>query len=101
MSVCACSKNANAISSVDLNTPQGDGREALRSIRQNERLSGLPLVVLSTSANPRDLEFCYASGANAYHMKPVNYPAYLQLLQQIFDYWLTNVVLFNPKLPRR
>ena len=86
---------------LDLNTPQGDGREALGSIRQNERLSGLPLVVLSTSANQRDLEFCYASGANAYHMKPVNYPAHLQLLQQIFDYWLTNVVLFHPKLPRR
>ena len=56
---------------LDLNTPQGDGREALRSIRQNKRLRALPLVVLSTSADPRDLEFCYASGARAHHMKPV------------------------------
>ena len=50
---------------LDLNTPLSDGRDALRSIRQNERLRALPLVVLSTSSNPRDVEFCYAAGANA------------------------------------
>ncbi|MGL5016622.1 MAG: response regulator [Luteolibacter sp.] len=78
---------------LDLNTPQGDGREALRSIRQNERLRALPLVVLSTSSNPRDLDFCYAAGANAYHTKPVSYPEHLQTLRAIFEYWLTRVVL--------
>jgi CheY-like chemotaxis protein len=78
---------------LDLNTPQGDGRDALRSIRQNERLRALPLVVLSTSGNPRDVEYCYAAGANAYHLKPVNYPEHLRTLRSIFDYWLAGVVL--------
>jgi len=78
---------------LDLNTPRGDGRDALRSIRQNERLRALPLVVLSTSSNPRDLEFCYASGANAYHTKPVSYPEHLKTLREIFSYWLTSVAL--------
>ncbi len=78
---------------LDLNTPRGDGRDALRSIRQNERLRTLPLVVLSTSSNPRDLEFCYATGANAYHTKPVSYPEHLKTLQEIFSYWLTSVAL--------
>ena len=82
---------------LDLNTPLSDGRDALRSIRQNERLRALPLVVLSTSSNPRDVEFCYAAGANAYHTKPVSYPAHLQTLRDIFDYWLTRTVLpFSP-----
>jgi CheY-like chemotaxis protein len=78
---------------LDLNTPQGDGRDALRAIRQNERLRALPLVVLSTSSNPRDVEYCYAAGANAYHTKPVSYPEHLRTLRSIFDYWLTGVVL--------
>jgi len=78
---------------MDLNTPRDDGRDALRSIRQNENLRALPVVVLSTSSNPRDLEFCYAMGANAFHTKPVSYPAHLQTLRDILDYWLTRVTL--------
>jgi two-component system, response regulator len=78
---------------LDLNTPEGDGRDALRCIRQNEHLRMLPLVVLSTSSNPRDLKFCYAAGANAYHTKPVNHPAHLKILREIFAYWLTSVAL--------
>ena len=78
---------------LDLNTPGTDGRDALRLIRQNDRLRSLPLVILSTSANPRDVEFCYATGANAYHTKPVDYPAHLQVLSEIFDYWVHRVTL--------
>lgn len=78
---------------LDLNTPQGDGRDALREIRLHEHLCAMPLVVLSTSSNPRDLEFCLASGANAYHVKPVVHAEHLQVLETIFAYWLTQAVL--------
>ena len=77
---------------LDLNTPQGDGREALIQIKQDARLRAIPLVVLSGSANPRDLDFCYANGVNAYHVKPVNHTLHLRVLQQIFGYWLGSVV---------
>jgi len=92
----ASTDNKNTVPALillDLNTPRDDGRDALREIKQDERLRALPLVVLSTSANPRDLAFCYASGANAYHVKPVNHLLHLQVLEQIFVYWLTSVVL--------
>lgn len=78
---------------LDLNTAGDDGREALRDIRQDAGLRTLPLVVLSASANPRDLDHCYSLGANAYHVKPVNHAAHLRVLQQIFDYWLGSVQL--------
>ena len=78
---------------MDLNTPRDDGREALREIRSESGLATLPLVVLSASANPRDLQFCYLQGVNAYHVKPVDHAAHLQILQQIFAYWLGSVVL--------
>ncbi len=78
---------------MDLSTPGDDGREALREIRSDTGLKALPLVVLSGSANPRDLQFCYSEGANAYHVKPVDHAAHLLVLQQIFAYWLGSVVL--------
>ncbi len=77
---------------LDLNTPQGDGREALVQIKQDVRLRAIPIVVLSGSANPRDLEFCYANGVNAYHVKPVNHGLHLLVLQHIFNYWINSVV---------
>ena len=77
---------------LDLNTPKGDGRDVMRSIVRNERLRAIPLVVISASANSRDVSFCYEHGANAYHLKPVSHPQHLQILQNIFSYWLTSAI---------
>ena len=82
---------------MDLNTPGLDGREALREIKADARLGWLPVVILSTSSNPRDLAFCYTAGANAYHLKPVRYTDHLQVLHDVFAYWLTRVVLPDPR----
>jgi CheY-like chemotaxis protein len=78
---------------LDLNTPHGDGRNALEHIYADTQLRTIPLVVLSTSANPRDVDFCFAHGANAYHVKPVSHGEHLMALQAVFAYWLGNVVL--------
>lgn len=78
---------------LDLNTHGDDGRDALREIRRDQDLKALPVVVLSGSANPRDLQFCYAQGANAYHVKPVNHSLHLEMLRAIFAYWLGSAVL--------
>ena len=78
---------------LDLNTPGDDGRAVLRDIRSEDALTALPIIVLSASDNPRDLHFCYANGANAYHVKPVHHARHLQMLQQVFTYWLGAVVL--------
>ena len=78
---------------LDLNTPGDDGRDVLRQVRDDDVLGTLPMIVLSASANPRDLKFCYANGANAYHVKPVAHAMHLKVLQEIFDYWLGSVVL--------
>lgn len=78
---------------LDLNTPGADGREALAHIKSSEALKKVPVVVLTTSANPRDLTFCYDKGANAYHMKPVRYPEHLDLLTDVFQYWVGRVMI--------
>jgi two-component system, response regulator len=86
-------KGQVALVLLDLNTPHGDGRHALEHMAADAQLRAIPLVVLSTSANPRDVDFCYAHGANAYHVKPVSHSEHLQVLQTMFAYWLGPVVL--------
>jgi CheY-like chemotaxis protein len=78
---------------LDLNTVGGDGRDALRFAKSDPRLRSVPVVVLTTSANPRDLDFCYGGGANAYHVKPVRHDEHLRVLGEIFHYWLRAVAL--------
>lgn len=82
-----------AIVFLDLNLTGTDGREALAAIRAEPTLHALPVVIFSTSANPRDVEHCYAHGANAYHVKPLRFSDHLDLLREVFDYWLKQVVL--------
>lgn len=81
---------------MDLNTPGTDGREALAAIKGDDALKLFPVVVFSTSADPRDTAFCYAAGANAYHVKPIRYPDHLQLVIDILTYWLEQVTFPYP-----
>lgn len=78
---------------MDLNSHGVDGREALVAIKAEPSLKEIPLVVLTTSANPKDLAFCYRAGANAYHVKPVRHDEYLLLLRSLLHYWLGSVTL--------
>lgn len=78
---------------LDLNTPGMDGRETLVAIRAEPELRELPVVVLSTSSSPGDVAHCYGHGVNAYHLKPLRYDEHLQLLRDIFTYWLRRVEL--------
>ena len=80
-----------ALVMMDLNTASTDGREALRLIKADPLLQAIPVVVVTASANPRDVDFCYQCGANAYHVKPVRYPEHLQMLAGLLKYWLVDV----------
>jgi two-component system, response regulator len=80
---------------MDLNSHGVDGREALVAIKASPELKRIPLVVLTTSANAKDLSFCYEAGANAYHVKPVRHDHYLLLLDSLMAYWLDKVALIG------
>ena len=76
---------------MDLNSHGVDGREALVAIKTDDGLKEIPMVVLTTSANPKDVAFCFQAGANAYHVKPVRHDQYLKLLGCLLHYWLDSV----------
>ena len=78
---------------LDYRLPGRDGLSLLRQLRGDPQFAKLPIVVFSTSVNPRDREVFYDSGANAYHVKPMQYSDGVLTLAAIFVYWLNHVVL--------
>lgn len=73
---------------MDLNTPGNDGRDALRAIKADPVLRAIPVVIFTTSSNPRDIQSCRAAGADAYHIKPFGFSEHMDLLERIFWLWL-------------
>jgi two-component system response regulator len=73
---------------LDLKLPRIDGLEVLRKIRANERTRTLPVVVLTSSDEQRDLIESYNLGANSYVRKPVDFGGFLEAARQLGLYWL-------------
>ncbi|MCG8367931.1 MAG: response regulator [Pseudanabaenales cyanobacterium] len=73
---------------LDLNLPGTDGREVLEQLKQDGDLREIPVVVFTTSSNPKDIEFCYQNGANGYLVKPVNSIELQRTVQAFVNYWL-------------
>jgi CheY-like chemotaxis protein len=78
---------------LDLNLPGTDGREVLATIKQSTALKQIPVVVFSTSSNPKDIETCYQSGANSYLLKPMNINELKESVRMMLDYWFKATVL--------
>ncbi|MEZ2232891.1 response regulator [Microcoleus sp.] len=72
---------------LDLNLPGTDGREVLRRIKQDKSLKTIPVVVFTTSSNPKDIEDCYQYGVNSYMIKPINFAQLKRDVQLLVDYW--------------
>jgi CheY-like chemotaxis protein len=72
---------------LDLNMPLKDGRQALLDIRSDPALKGLSIVVLTTSKNNEDKDFCLAQGAKDYIVKPTRYSELLDIVDALQTYW--------------
>ena len=81
---------------LDLNLPRMDGRELLAEIREDPRLTRIPVVVLTTSDAETDIVRSYELHANAYVTKPVDLNRFLKVVQEIDNFFVTVV-----KLPSR
>jgi len=78
---------------LDLNLPGTDGREVLSEIKQDPNLKQIPVIVLTTSKDERDIEVCYRCGANSYIQKPVDLDGFMKAIERLNDYWFEVVIL--------
>jgi two-component system response regulator len=79
---------APAVVLLDLKLPRIDGLEVLRQLRADERTWSQPVVVLTSSAEERDVVESYRLGCNSYVRKPVDFDEFIAAAQQLGLYWL-------------
>ncbi|MGH9407679.1 MAG: response regulator [Terriglobia bacterium] len=73
---------------LDLKLPKVDGLEVLRAIRSDERTKLLPVVVLTSSKEQRDVLSSYSLGVNSYIQKPVDFEQFESTVRELGLYWL-------------
>lgn len=76
-----------AVLLLDIKMPRMDGIEVLTAIRGNDKLSVIPVVMLTSSREEPDLKKCYELGVNAYVVKPVNFKDFMDAVKHIGVFW--------------
>lgn len=83
---------------LDLQLPRRSGHEVLEWLRAQDDLRRLPVVVLTSSREPADINRAYDLGANSYLVKPVSFDALLEMVQVLERYWIA--LAEKPEAPR-
>ncbi|HBV86291.1 response regulator [Desulfosporosinus sp.] len=78
---------------LDLNLPGTGGKDVLKIIKSDVNLKKIPVVVLTTSNDLRDIENCYQLGANSYIQKPVSFEGFTLAIKKLKEYWFEIAIL--------
>ncbi|MGN6490967.1 MAG: response regulator [Agriterribacter sp.] len=73
---------------MDLKMPRVDGLEALKQIRAQQQTKSIPVVLLTSSQEPDDVQTAYALGVNSYVVKPMDFDNFMKIISSIGMYWL-------------
>ena len=76
-----------AVILLDINLPKINGLEVLRQLKAHERFRRIPVVILTSSREDKDLKTAYDLGVNSYIEKPVNFSKFMEVAEQIELYW--------------
>ncbi|OQA28580.1 MAG: Response regulator rcp1 [Chloroflexi bacterium ADurb.Bin344] len=78
-----------AVILMDLKMPRMDGIETLKVLRSSRKTAFIPVVMLTSSDEERDIRQCYQCGANSYIRKPIDFDRFSEVMQLLSVYWLT------------
>ena len=81
-------ENGPKVVLLDLKLPKIDGLEVLRRIKSDERTRKIPVVVMTSSREDKDLATCYENGVNGYVVKPVEFEDFSRAVSELGFYWL-------------
>lgn len=81
---------------LDINMPKVNGFEVLTTMKKDEKLKAIPVVMLTTSSSEKDIKFAYEHYANCYITKPVDMDKFMEVVQKVEDFWLS-IVKLPPK----
>ena len=81
-------ENGPRVVLLDLRLPKVDGLEVLRRLKADERTRQIPVVVLTSSKEDRDVAECYSLGVNSYIGKPVEFDEFSKVVSELGLYWL-------------
>lgn len=82
------SKSLPHVVFLDLKLPKVDGLEVLRQVKSDERTRRIPIVVVTSSAQERDLVESYGLGVNSYVVKPIDFDAFMKTIGDLGFYWI-------------
>lgn len=78
---------------LDLNMPGMDGRKTLQLLKEDDKFKSVPVIILTTSSDERDVEACYKLGANTYVQKPVSFEGLIEAIKRLKEYWFEIALL--------
>ncbi|MEH6345270.1 MAG: response regulator [Bermanella sp.] len=76
---------------LDINLPVMNGKQVLAEVKSNLDLLNIPILMLTSSQTPEDINQCYQLHANAYMVKPVDYESLVKLMTNLEKYWFSHV----------
>lgn len=88
-----CKHSLPSLIILDLNLPKKDGREVLAHIKSDDTLKSIPVIILTTSENERDIAHAYKLHANCYLAKPIDLDDFIRIITQIREFWLESICL--------
>ena len=74
---------------LDLKLPKIDGKEVLEEYRKHNQYQLIPVIILSSSGEKKDINDCYRLGANSYIIKPIDYRKFLTHIDKLLAFWCT------------
>jgi chemotaxis family two-component system response regulator Rcp1 len=72
---------------LDLNMPRMGGRKFLETVKQDEKLKSIPVIILTSSDAPKDIQDCYERHANCYILKPFSPEKFMDVAKQVEGFW--------------
>lgn len=74
---------------LDLKMPGIDGLEVLKRVKSTDRIKRIPIIILTSSKEEGDRAMSYDLGANSYLVKPISFEGFLEVVKQVYNYWIT------------